>query len=184
MPVNANVITEIIRERERLTNAPSLSDEPTGIGTVRFVVSCESNAENILSLAKNVLKTVDDAYDSDWPDLASWKKILPKIFVDNCEPEISKRDMDHRIAYRKSLPWEEQQRLMINERWSLDNWLYWLEPENRTWFWWDAVLLEEPIRDTHFIVAVVVLEWPFPWGALKWLFKACGALDVVSEDDL
>jgi len=184
MPVNPNVITEISLERKRLTNAPLLSEKPTGIGTIRFVVACESNAETILSLAKEVLKIVGNAYDSDWPDLVSWKKILPKIFVDNCEPEIAKRDMDHRIAYRKSLPWEEQQRLMINEKWSLDNWLYWLEPENRTWFWWDAILLEKPIRDTHFIVAVVVLEWPFPWGALKWLFKACGALDVVSEDNL
>ncbi len=105
-------------------------------------------------------------------------------FVDSCEPEVSKEDMDERIAYRKSLPWKELQELLANEKWSLDSWLYWLEPENRTWFWWDAALLEEPIRETYFIVAVVILEWPFPWGALKWLFKACGALDVVSEEDL
>lgn len=184
MPISDNVINEIALERERLISAPSLSDKPTGIGSVRFIVSCESNTESILTLAKDVLKIVSNVYESDWPDLASWEKILPDIFVDNCEHEISKESMDKRIAYRKSLPWEEQQKMIADEKWSLDSWLYWLEPENRTWFWWDAVLLEGPIRETHFIVAVTVMEWPFPWGSLKWLFKACGALDVVPEDDL
>lgn len=184
MKLNDKVMNEILQERKRLICAPSLMDKPTGIGSVRFVVSCESNAGSILSLAKDVLKVVSKVYESDWPDLASWKEMLPEIFVDSCEPEISKEDMDKRIAYRRSLSWEEQKKLLADEKWSLDNWLYWLEPENRTWFWWDATLLEEPIRDTHFVVAVIVLEWPFLWGALKWLFKACGALDVVSEDDL
>ncbi|PJR62406.1 hypothetical protein [Raoultella sp. T31] len=184
MPVSNEVMYEILLERKRLACAPSLSDKPTGIGSVRFVVSCESNAEHIMSLAKEVLKVISDAYETEWPDLVSWKEMLPDFFVDSFEPEISKEDMDKRIAYRNSLPWKEQQKLLADEKWSLDSWLYWLEPENRTWFWWDAALLEEPIRETYFIVAVVVLEWPFPWGALKWLFKACGALDVVSEEDL
>lgn len=179
-----NIRNELIMERKRLSCAPLSSDKPTGIGTVRFVVSCDSNAEFILSLAKEILLKIDQYYESDWPSLTTWKKILPKYFVDNCEPEVSKEELDKRIAYRNSLPLEKQHELLSDEKWSLDNWLYWLKLKNRTWFWWDATLLEKPIRDTHFIVAVVVLEWPFPWGALKWLFKGCGASDVVSEEDL
>lgn len=80
---------------------------------------------------------------------------------------------------------EEEKQRKGNSAWTLSAWLYWLEPENREWFWWKAYEFDdEEIKNTHFLIEVTVYNQPFLWGSLKWLFKACGAIDVVSTDDL
>ena len=83
------------------------------------------------------------------------------------------------LVWWKSLPLEEQIRVEIEKDWSLDNWLYWMEPNKRQWFWWDAKVLEEY---DHIALAVEVRDWPFPWGALRWLFRAAGASAVEAEE--
>lgn len=46
------------------------------------------------------------------------------------------------------------------------------------------MLFDAPLNNSHFIIEVTALDSPFMSGALKWLFKACGAEEVISEDDL
>ena len=53
-----------------------------------------------------------------------------------------------------------------------------MKPENRQWFWWDAKVLEQY---DHIALAIEVEAWPFPWGALRWLFRAAGASAVEAE---
>ncbi len=77
------------------------------------------------------------------------------------------------------MSFEEQDRLERDEPWSLEGWLYWMEPINRFWFWWEACAT----RDDHAVVAVEVTEWPFPWKALSWLLRAAGATSVGAEGD-
>jgi len=79
---------------------------------------------------------------------------------------------------RITLPDDEQERLEAIEGWSLSSWLYWLQPAERQWRWWDALIKD----DDTVIVAVEVDGWPFPWGALAWLFKGCGADSVEPEE--
>lgn len=57
-------------------------------------------------------------------------------------------------------------------------------PEEREWFWWNAILFDAPLNNSHFLIEVTALDSVFMSGALKWLFKAYGAIDVISEDDL
>lgn len=71
-----------------------------------------------------------------------------------------------------------------DERWTLSGWLSWLEPTERMWFWWNAIILEPPLDNTHFLVEVTPLDSPFMSGALKWLFKASGVVNAALEDDL
>lgn len=52
------------------------------------------------------------------------------------------------------------------------------------WFWWNAIILEPPLDNTHFLVEVTPLDSPFMSGALKWLFKASGAVNAALNDDL
>ncbi|MDF7666322.1 hypothetical protein PT273_00365 [Orbaceae bacterium ESL0727] len=185
MRISNETLLKILLERDRFNRPPDENVRATGIGIARFVVSCESNAINILHLAKKTLELVASYSEIDWPSLEKWKKILPVTFVDNCIPERTKEEIDEKIAYRKSLPWEKQLKLLQeDEKWSLDEWLYWMEPQNRQWFWWKAYEFDDEIRDTHFLVEVTVYNEPFLWGSLKWLFKACGAIDVISTDDL
>jgi hypothetical protein len=73
------------------------------------------------------------------------------------------------------LPYE--QKLLTERDWSLSDWLYWLKPANRQWFWWDAKIVDPQ----KLILTVVVLDWPFPWDALSWLLTAAGANNVTAE---
>ncbi len=79
------------------------------------------------------------------------------------------------------MPWDEQVRVNEELRWSLADWLYWFEPKQRFWYWWDAAVKSpELVR-----VALEVTEWPFPWDSLKslkWLFRAAGAQRVTAEE--
>lgn len=186
MLINSETWLKILLERERFSHPPDSNVRSTGIGIARFVVSCESNALEVLKLAKETLEIITSYYEVEWPSLEKWKNILPGIFVNSCAPEITKEESDLKIAYRRSLPWEEQSKLLAeDEMWSLDAWLYWLEPENREWFWWKAYEFDdEAIKNTHFLVEITVYDEPFLWGSLKWLFKGCGAIDVISTDDL
>jgi hypothetical protein len=184
MSISNQLNEEIKRERERLVNPPKEDDKPTGLGCSRFVVQCEHGAANVLESAKKILMTIDGYYDTTWPTLEEWRDILPKEFVDRCKPEMTMEERLERIAYMKTLSDEEEREFDEKEAWTLSGWLYWLELENRTWFWWDARIFDKPINDTHFLIAITILDWPFPWGALKWLFKACGAIAVIPEEDI
>ena len=60
--------------------------------------------------------------------------------------------------------------------WSLEAFLHWFRPSERYWYWWDAAV-EDP--DT-LRVSLEIEDWPVPWAALRWLFRAAGALHAES----
>jgi hypothetical protein len=43
------------------------------------------------------------------------------------------------------------------------------------------VLVDAAVVPEGLLLAVVVIDWPFPWGALAWLFKAAGTDTVTAE---
>jgi len=65
------------------------------------------------------------------------------------------------------------------KRWSLLNWLHWMQPEERPWVWWDGRVE----TDSQARISVIVEGWPYPRGALDWLIRAAGALGVDEEPD-
>jgi hypothetical protein len=147
---------------------------PGGLGTVRFVVRCNGDALDVLDRAKKVLEVVLRSTTDPWPSLEEWRDVLPRWFVERCAPEMSQEEAERRVR----LPDDEQERLEQAEGWSMGAWLHWFQPGHRQWAWWDAVATGE---DT-IVVAIEVDSWPFPWGALKWLFLACGAQSVDAEE--
>ena len=184
MVINSEFSKQLLLERERFENPPDHTVKATGVGIARFIIRCNNNADEVLNLAKRVLVIVNYNSELVWPSFEEWSKILPNKFVNNCAPELSKSESEKEINYRRSLPWEKQVSLEKNKKWSLGNWLVWLEPETREWFWWNAHKFDGEIENTHFLIEVTALDDPFTSGALKWLFKACGAIDVISTDDL
>lgn len=63
---------------------------------------------------------------------------------------------------------------MRNRGWALTDWLYWLEPSQREWFWWDA-----SVRGADsLLVRVQVTGWPTALGSLEWVLLASGAREV------
>jgi len=132
-----------------------------------------------LERVKSVLRIVDEAAVTGRLMEMSWRANLPDWFTSGCAPLISPEESAHNLAWRKSLPLEEELRVARETDWSLDAWLYWLEPERREWLWWDAKAL---IDVDHVVVAVEVDSWPFAWGALRWLFRVAGASDLNAEE--
>jgi hypothetical protein len=174
-----NISLFLNAELRRLPNGPTQEERPSGIGTVRFLVRCPFGANDVLARVKNVLEIVDVATLAGWPINEKSAPRLPEWFTSACAPEMSPEQAKQWLAWWKTLPPEDQVRTEIEKDWSLENWLYWMEPDNRQWFWWDAKVLE---NYDHIALAIEVKAWPFPWGELRWLFRAAGASAVEAEE--
>jgi len=165
-------------ELRHLQEGPEVDERPSdGIGLVRFDVQCREGAEAVLAKAKEVLAVVVAQPPAGWPTLDERRQKLPEWFLNACVPEYTNKESDRWLKWWRSLPWDEQVRASEEKRWSLGNWLYWFEPKQRFWYWWDG-RVESP---QYIRVALQVTEWPFPWDALKWLFRASGAESVAAE---
>lgn len=166
------------REIEHLLEGAAEDANIAGMGTVRILAECKGNSRDVLSKAKAVLLEVDHAAIGHWPADREWRDVLPDWFVHRCAPELTQEEAEELQRRRRELSPEERARVEKDWTWSLLNWLYWFQPENRTWYWWDAMELSPD----KIVVAIEVDEWPFPWGALSWLLRAAGAIDVHSEE--
>lgn len=131
-----------------------------------------------LARAREVLKIVNQASRKEWPAVEEWRRILPPWFLMRCAREETEAERAARIARWRSLSWVEKQREEREAVWSLSDWIYWLRPDERTWYWWDAAA----VSDREAVVAVEADAWPFPWGALSWLFRAAAAVSVTPEE--
>ncbi len=164
-------------ERQHLLAGASLEEAPKGVGTVRFLARCAGDSGTVMKRAKEVLMLVNERGAGEWPADAQWPELLPNWFVDRCAPAQTQEEAETWLAWWKALPPEEQGRVEQQKAWSLDDWLYWFLPENRAWFWWDAVAVDVD----SLVVAVETYEWPFPSGSLAWLLRASGAVSVEAE---
>jgi len=171
---------QIVAELQRLKNTPSFDESIKGLGAVRFVAHCPIGASDVLTKATSLLRTVDEItlLSTSWPTDEQWSLKLPGWFTSVCAEPMTQQQAEQWLAWWRDLPPDEQAKVEIEKDWSLDNWLYWMQPENRQWFWWDAKILGDC---NHVVVVVQVESWPFPWGSLRWLFKAAGASALEPE---
>ncbi len=163
-------IVQIESELRRLASGTALNEAPSEIGLVRFIARCPFGVDEVLEKVKSVLKSVDASALIHDKNTAGW--ILPGWFVAACTPQMNPDEASEWLDSWKKLSLDEQIIAEEEKGWSLEEWLYWMEPVNRQWFFWDA---EVSGACDHIILAVQVDSWPFPWGSLKWLFKAAGA---------
>jgi hypothetical protein len=136
-------------------------------------------AQDVLERVRSVLKIVNEAGD-DWHDVSQWAGRLPPWFVSACSPAMTREQVQEWVDRLRALPHDEQLKMQGEAAWTIDNWLYWMVPGNRHWWWWNASLLE---RD-RMMVEVLTVETPFPWGSLRWLFRAAGASDLIEAPAL
>lgn len=167
------------QEAQRLKTSPEPGARPGALGTVQFTAACAGDAPQVLQRARDILAIINARTLATWPTSGEWRALLPQWFLSACAPSKTKEESDRFMAWWRTLPPEEQARVEREEAWSLDAWLYWMTPENRSWTWWDARAFN---RDS-LIIAVEVKDWPFPWGALRWLFRAAGAENLTADDD-
>lgn len=165
-------------ERRHLDAGPRPGEGFEGVGQVDVVAVCGDDAAPVLQRARRVLGIVIDHQDGKWPTTGEWRSLLPGWFVEACAEERSREEAEAWLAWWKALPADQQAAVLRERRWSLANWLFFLEPDERQWFWWSATV-EAPDR---LRVTVEVAGWPAPLGALEWLLRAAGALDVAVDE--
>jgi hypothetical protein len=161
------------QEYQRLTVSPSPDSRPGGLGTIQFRARCLGNAAQVLARVKEVLAVVSESSEP-WPTMAEWQKRLPRWFLDRCAPAMTREQAEKWLTAWRELPPAERDRAENEKHWSLEDWLYWMEPSNRTWTWWDGC---DQDADT-LALAIEVMDWPFPWGSFRWLIIASGAENV------
>lgn len=164
-------------ELQHLVAGPDPGETPEGIGLVRFDIHCDVDASGVLGRMRDVLRIVAEKRGVGWPAIDVWRARLPAWFIAAFAPEMTRAEADASVARWQRLSPAEQQREEEESAWSLADWLYWFEPAQRTWSWWDG-LVES---DQHARIALAVESWPFPWGALRWLARAAGARAIEPE---
>ena len=167
----------IEKESVRLNTTPQADVKPDGMGTVQFVCHTKGDSDRVVEKAKAVLTLVNEHSRKAWPNNDQWRGILPEWFLAECGPELTVEQAERQVELERHLSFEQRAALEREARWSAADWTYWLHPDQRLWFWWDAAL----VTKNDFFVAIETHEWPFPSGALKWLLRACGADTVEAE---
>lgn len=157
-------VDDIRAEISRLRSGPLQNQIPNGLGTVRFLAQCLNDAESVLERARTVLLQLLEAMVQGETDYSDLRCRLPNWFV--ISSDLSTKQLPFQISISEEC------------RWDLEGWLGWftLLDDGRSWNWWDAIVVDDLI-----IVAVVTREWPFPIGALEWLFVAAGASSFLPE---
>ncbi|MFD7159443.1 hypothetical protein ACFV9C_32925 [Kribbella sp. NPDC059898] len=128
----------------------------------------------LLNRCRDVMVAVLQHPAADWPDLPTWRSEMPAWFVLACAPEKTPEQEQADLIWWQSLSSDEQATADEASQWSLSDWLWWLEPENRTWYWLGA----EVAGPRQLLVYVETDGDPSPTGALRWLLTAAGATQV------
>ncbi len=170
----ADVSVLLRNELRRLQNGRAVDDKPCGTRIARLSVTCSTAPLEAVLGAKEVLKALDRAALAGWPQ-AQISPSFPAWFIAACAPESSRHEAEQWVAWWSTLSAEKKIKAEEEKDWSLENWLYWMEPQNREWFWWDAQVETNPDR---IILQLEVTAWPFSWGALRWLLRTAGASRV------
>ncbi len=133
--------------------------------TAQFIDSC-GQAKNRISALLEIVSSQTTA----WPEIAVWQQLLPPWFVDSCGPILTLEEMTARINARRAMPAAKQQEAAANQQFSIAGWLYWLEPENRTW----TVEAIDCIGEHELRITISIDGLPTALEAFYWMIKAAG----------
>ena len=143
-------------ELGRQLENPPPDTQPQG-PLVTVVAECPSgSAAEVLGRVREVLGPVVDP-PSPWPAPDGWREILPRWFTDACSD-------DERVT------------TCVLDRWSLRACIWWFQPEQRRWLWWDAMAEGDQLQ----IRLVPTGAGSLLLGALEWLLKVAGARSAAS----
>jgi len=163
-------------EVRHVEEGPRQGERPGGAGTVAVVAKARSNAADVLARVREVMGEIVKTGEP-WPDLEYWRSQLPRWFVDASAPERSRDEIEQWLAWWRSLPPHEQAQAAAEQKWTLADWLFSVQPSERQWFWWDARVESPDILR----VLVEVPGDPVALGALEWLLRAAGATEIARE---
>lgn len=166
-------------ECRRLKKGPDLHEVPSPLGLSTLVATSNARSYEILARVQEVLNLVLDEIANDWEDVDGWSARLPHWFVDACAPESSREEAEQYLAEWRLMTAEQKSELARTQRWSLGEWLAWMQPSERYWEYWNCYVKDK----NTFIMEVKPSDRPYPHGAVDWLLRAAGACRVDESDE-
>lgn len=165
-------------EFRRVNSGPRPDEIPGGLGLIEVEVLAEGAVLDVIEKSRDVLRAVLCMTLDEWrlPDAGTAR--LPEWFVAACAPERPPEVDAQWLVWWRALDLEAKARAADERPWTFADWLHWMHPDERQWFWWDARI----DADGTATVVVEVLEWPSATGALEWLLRAAGASSVQVAD--
>ncbi len=156
----------------RLMDGPYSGERPAH-GFLAIIDVRGESAEASVTGAKQVLSCVLglSVEQLETPVAAA---LLPSWFVQACAPEESEAERARWLQWWRQLDDADRARAADARTWTLDDWLFWMRPEERQWYWWDSQIL----APDHGQVLIKVTDWPTAVGSLVWLLRAGGARNV------
>ena len=165
-------------ELRYLRHGPQSGEKAPEIGTVRFIAETRGDAGESLAKVKQIMIWWLLLPPAMQHDVETVRCELPQWFASQFRRERSEEEkVSERNRWRK-LSESERREDELSGAWLLSGWVYWMVPDNRTWWWWDATVLSRH----HCVITAVVREWPFPWGSLRALCRACGFNELKLEE--
>ncbi len=158
-------------EMRRIVSGPREGERPGGVGLVEFTVHTDASAIDLIEKSRAVLRATLAMTLENMRSSASWPAHLPAWFIEACAPEQSREESEAWLAWWRGLESSARARAASEKPWTLAEWLHWMEPDQRQWFWWDA----RTHGSSSASVFVEVPGWPSAMGALEWLLRAAGA---------
>lgn len=148
-----------------------------------FRIECDTDARQVIERVKEVLLAYDAAILGQQPtDSSEISRCLPEWFRDKAAPEkTEEQSAEHLLWWNRPSNKEREAYALLPRPWSLTAWLYQMDPERRQWFWLDASV--DPMRPTAAMIEIAADDWPYAIGALKWLLRSAGAVEISSDDD-
>ncbi|MEP7764388.1 hypothetical protein [Sanguibacter sp. 25GB23B1] len=171
-------MSETSEESRRVSFGPRPDESPGRLGLIEAKVISEGAVVDVIEKTKDVLRAVLSMTLDELRSPSTGTARLPEWFVAACSPERPPEAVEQWNVWWRGLDLEARARAEDERSWTLADWLYWMEPDERQWFWWDARIDE----DGGGTVLVEVLGWPSPTGALQWLLRAAGASSVHFAD--
>lgn len=160
-------------ELDRLRAGPSGQESPQGF-VVRFEAEHDEPTAALERMRELLVRTV--------PSMANGNRqaavaAVPEWFRDECRPEWTPEELQEEMRRRRSVSPEDRAVAERTARWSLRNWLAWLDPELRSWWWWDGRVES----DGRLVVEILVEGHPFASGALLWMLRAVGCAEITED---
>jgi len=164
-------------ELTRLREGADRERAPTGLLT-SFIVRSDGHAMVVLTRVTEALQRVIETSQREELSNAEWARILPAWLVESFAPERSQEEAEAWLRWWRQLPPREQARAAAEDRWSLENWLYWFRPEQRSWRWWTGQIMNPDSLE----IVVETEGLPVASGALEWLIRAAGGRVIEKLD--
>src|SRR5439155_26505091 len=122
---------------------------------IQVLLTCPLGAADCLAKLREVLEAIQKAGET-WPIVERWEQMLPTWFVSACAIPMSADEAQVYVERWRTMSKDEQAEVTKNQRWSLPDWLYWMEPHQKAWRWVDAMM----VTSNELEVTPAVDGWP------------------------